>query len=326
MLYRHFPKIANKEISIITVTLFPGNGQEAGYTAADLEAFGVTAAYLPAFGGADSIAGVPGPASADTLPADFPVPVIVGLRAWDPAQQAFETDWDSAIQAKKLKPEDFLLLDFTGAKDLAGAASDTVKAAEKFAWAAEQAAEGGKIAGFGFRLGKWSRETETSDPEAPSRDREAFETAARAIASASGSWSFWSTDYSMANARELDPIVKELGEEGIPLLATDPFFGGALSGVPSGVHQLYYEAPVPRAHEEWALRAIWENQDVLSAVLPASSPGDFPKRCIYAGAGRANSLPEAELKVIRAAAEKLLTQEAKYNTFKNDFREDEETD
>ena len=47
MLYRHFPKIANSKISIITAALSPGKDDETT-TRQALEAFGVNLAYLGA--------------------------------------------------------------------------------------------------------------------------------------------------------------------------------------------------------------------------------------------------------------------------------------
>ncbi len=297
MLYRHFPKIANEEISIITATM-PGAGDgKAEYSERDLDAFGVNAAYLPA-------------ESEGTVPRGFPFPVIVGMPAWDAKRDGLTADWAAARESKGVRPGDYLLADFSPLPEslFSNGAATVLRAAREFAVAAREAAEAGKIAGFGFRLCR----------DLPQTGDAGYSNAVRAIAGSSEDWAFWSTDYSMANRGELEALVKEMGESGVPLLATDPFFGGRLSNVAPEIHALYYEAPVPRAHEEWALRAIWENQDVVSAVIPPCGTADFAKRCIYAGAGRANSLPESELKVIRAAGEKLLTQEAKYNTFRKD--------
>lgn len=279
MLYRHFPKIANKEISIAAARL---PLEPLGVS--DLEAFGVTLAYLPAD-------------SAFAIPPGFPVSVaacidasaaqngVPGAKNGAPAAFAAV---NAAICSRVLRAQDFLIVDFTAAK-----ASFIGDAARAFAAAARQAVAEAKVAGFGFRF-------------AGAAGSECLD-AARTIAGASEDWAFWCADYNFVAAPSLDPLILELGGNGVPLLATDPVAGGVLSNVPPAVHEIYYSAPVPRAHDEWALRAIWENQNVLSVVLPPSSPAEFAKRCIYAGAGRANSLPSAELKVIRAAAEKLLT-------------------
>lgn len=298
MLYRHFPKIANKEISIVTAALTREYIREPAESAGRLDAFGVTAVYLPT----EAREGVP-----EAIPPDFPGTVIAGLRAWNPETKDFAPDWAALIAAKQFRPDDLALADFTGFP--AGApgenAGKIAEAAGDFARTARRLAEKGLIAGFGFRVGSAGPRTADAAAGDSARDESAFEAAVRAIAGASENWTLWCADYSMANVPKLDRIVRELGEEGIPLLATDPFFGGALSNVAPEIHALYYAAPVPRAHEEWALRSIWENQNVLSAVIPTDSGADFAKRCIYAGAGRANSLPESELKVIRAAAEML---------------------
>lgn len=265
MLYRRFPKIANKEISILAAALPLNCAVEP------LIDMGLSALYLPAD-------------AKESLSPAFPGTAVIlcpeGLfRSREGARDRLAA-W---LAERGARPRDLAAVHLSSADS--GSAETAAKA---FGAAAEEAVREGIISGFGFRL-------------------EGSPGSAQGIAASGTDWAFWCADYNYVNARDLDPEVRALGGEGIPLVATDPFRGGLLSSVPAEVHQLYFNAPVPRSHEEWALRAIWENQDVVTAVSPPASLAAMNQRLIVAGAGRANSLPRSELEVIRQAGEKLLT-------------------
>jgi predicted aldo/keto reductase-like oxidoreductase len=88
----------------------------------------------------------------------------------------------------------------------------------------------------------------------------------------------------------------------LSFISLDPFAGGALERVPPAVHEAFRDASVPRSHDEWALRGVWESQDLVSAVVYPESGEDLARKAILAEAGRANSLPSKELAVLAEAA------------------------
>lgn len=290
MLYRHLPKIANKDFSILASAFGPFAQQtfdSPESLAISIAAQGISLIWLENDTGGK-------------LPADFPGTALVVC----PVGIATSGDSLAAwLGNKGARARDFAVIDFTQRNSQGDGTGhiDPVRATLA-ANSAKKLVSAGLIEGFGFRIASGPNKLTGTRPIFSENDSEALTEMGTA-----GDWAFWSTDYNLVTAPSLDPLVRELGNEGIPLVATDPFAGGILSGVPPAVHELYFNAPVPRAHEEWALRAIWENQDVLSVVAPASTIGIFEKRCIFAGTGRPNSLPERELEVIRAAAKKLLT-------------------
>lgn len=101
---------------------------------------------------------------------------------------------------------------------------------------------------------------------------------------------------------ELLPVLEQAGEQGVVLLAADPFAGGLLENPPAAVHEIFSNAPVPRSKDEWALRAILERQEVASIVWKAPNMPQLQRKIIFLEAARANSLPRRELEVIEAAA------------------------
>lgn len=140
----------------------------------------------------------------------------------------------------------------------------------------------GKICGFGF-----------STPADTATVQAALE--------ASDEWDCWSMYYNYTRG-DLAGIISQAGQAGLGFLALDPFAGGSLEKVPAAVHELYRNAPVPRSHDEWALRALWDCQDLTSVVLAPQSDTALTRAAILAEAGRPNSLLNRELDVLREAA------------------------
>ncbi|HPX47553.1 MAG TPA: hypothetical protein PK408_05060 [Treponemataceae bacterium] len=100
----------------------------------------------------------------------------------------------------------------------------------------------------------------------------------------------------------LREAVRFAGECELSVLASDPFAGGKLVPVPAEAHEAYRTAPVPRSHEEWALRAVWEMQEVATVTIEPANDAQFQRACVFAETGRANSLPLRELAVLEKAA------------------------
>lgn len=101
----------------------------------------------------------------------------------------------------------------------------------------------------------------------------------------------------------LREAIRFAGECELSFIASDPFAGGKLVPAPAAAHQAYANAPVPRSHEEWALRAVWELQETATISLEPADAAQLERACVFAEAGRANSLPMRELAVLKNAAD-----------------------
>ncbi len=274
MLYRHLPKIANKVFSIITADI----GTEAPQAAlsavlGEARDHGVTLAYAGV--GPEKAAGARALLRASGDPDG--VSLLLRCAATSAAElRAF-------LDAAESGPGDILLVDVPGP----GAAREY---RDNGLFQAAFAARGTRVCACGFFV-----------PGDSSRQTPDTALAAAAATEADARWDCWATGYSLLR-EDLAGTVRAAGGEGIPIIAFDPFAGGALEFPPAPVHELYREGPVPRSREEWALRAIWENQDVLTVVCPASGPAQLLGRIAFAETGRPNSLPARELAIISRAA------------------------
>jgi len=103
-----------------------------------------------------------------------------------------------------------------------------------------------------------------------------------------------------------DECLREAARLGLGVIASDPFAGGVLENPPPTVRALFRDAPKPRNTTEWALRALWERQELTAAVAPYRRPEDLVRDAIFAEAGRPNSLPAKELAVLSDAARALV--------------------
>jgi hypothetical protein len=299
MLYRHFSGLSNTEYSILTLSLAavadgtPAGDRLARELLATAVKFGINlfdAGSDPAR--AKSIRKLANEISAETDSA-----------GGDAAHQAFSLilTADAGTPAELAR---FLDEAKAEAGDILIIAPDPSLAAE-----AARARASGRIAAYGFRA---ERSLEEADIIA-------------AIDAHSG-WDFFAAPFNYL-VRNLDGAFAHAADREMMVIALDPFAGGRLEAVPPAVHEFFRNAPVPRSHDEWALRAIWERQEIATAVwnpaetqnrnahgeIAASAAGASPsaaamtesliRKSVFAEAGRANSLPSRELAVIRAAAD-----------------------
>jgi len=271
MLYRHFPKIANKEFSILTPSLAgvedPALLAELLASAADL---GINLVY----------------AGSDPKRASF---IKETARKAVPGYQFSFVVKCLARDGAGLSA--FLEESGAGAGDLVA-----IVATGEIAHAAARAKAALRIAGYGF-----AAPTELA-PEGGEICDPA--TVIAAIDSHSG-WDFCAIPLNYLSDG-LDAAIARAAEAEMAIISTDSLAGGRLQSVPPEVHEFFRNAPVPRAHDEWALRAVWELQEVATAVLPTANRDALVRAAIYAEAGRANSLPSRELSVIEAAARAIL--------------------
>ena len=271
MLYRHFPKIANKEFSILTPSLAgvddPALLAELLASAADL---GINLIYA----GSDPARAAFIKETAQKAAPGYQFSFVVKCTARDGAGLS-----------------EFLEKSGAGADDLVA-----LTATGEIAQAAARAKASLRIAGYGF-----SAPTEL----APEGGETCDPAAVIAAIEAHHGWDFCAIPLNYLSDG-LDAAIARAAEEEISIVSTDPLAGGRLQSVPPEVHEFFRNAPVPRAHDEWALRAVWELQEVATVALPTLTKDVLVREAIYAEAGRANSLPSRELSVIKAAARAIL--------------------
>lgn len=94
-----------------------------------------------------------------------------------------------------------------------------------------------------------------------------------------------------ANDREIGVIVME------------PLRGGMLANVAPGVQDIFSKTGMPRYPAEWALRYVWEQQGVITALSGMNDEIQILANCAAASAAKPNSLPSSQIKIIEEAAQ-----------------------
>lgn len=287
MMYRHFPGIENRDFSILALSL-EGTGDRAKARSL-LEAAAKNGINLVWTGSdPETTALVAGLLEETGLREAFSLLTVfdVNLEETGNPKNGDESTQElrALLDAARSGPGDFLVLRLTGDGDCkALAKSGLLRAASTLK-------SGGRIGACGF----WT------EPSAA--------TIIGTIDAWNG-WDFFSTDCNYALMGDekagLEGALKYAAAAEIGFIATDPFAGGRLETVPPAVHEIFRLAPVPRSHDEWALRAVWERQETVSIAWAPPDVKDLERKAIFAEAGRPNSLPSAELNVLKDAARKL---------------------
>lgn len=91
-------------------------------------------------------------------------------------------------------------------------------------------------------------------------------------------------------------------KRGIGVVATEPLRGGLLAHPNAAVKKIFSSAAVPRIPSEWALRWLWEKQELSCVLSDMNSLDDIMINCAAASAARPNSLPRSQLAVVEQAA------------------------
>ena len=94
-----------------------------------------------------------------------------------------------------------------------------------------------------------------------------------------------------ANSKEIGAIIME------------PLRGGMLAHVAPAVQDIFAKTGVPRYPAEWALRFVWEQQGVITALSGMNDPMQIITNCAAASAAKPNSIPSSQLKIIEEAAQ-----------------------
>lgn len=89
---------------------------------------------------------------------------------------------------------------------------------------------------------------------------------------------------------------KELG-----VIVMEPLRGGLLANPPSGIRDIFASADVPRLPAEWALRYVWESQEVITALSGMNDESQILVNCAVASTAFPNSMPQSQLEVIKKA-------------------------
>ena len=89
---------------------------------------------------------------------------------------------------------------------------------------------------------------------------------------------------------------KELG-----VIVMEPLRGGLLANPPVGIREIFASADVPRLPAEWALRYVWENQEVITALSGMNDENQILVNCAVASTAFPNSMPNSQLEVVKKA-------------------------
>lgn len=89
---------------------------------------------------------------------------------------------------------------------------------------------------------------------------------------------------------------KELG-----VIVMEPLRGGLLANPPIGIRDIFANADIPRLPAEWALRYVWESQEVITALSEMNDETQVLVNCAVASTAFSNSMPKSQLEVVKKA-------------------------
>ncbi len=95
--------------------------------------------------------------------------------------------------------------------------------------------------------------------------------------------------------------LKYAGQNEIGVIIMEPLRGGLLANPPAGIKDIFASADVPRLPAEWALRYIWENQEVVTALSGMNDENQILVNCAVASTAFPNSMPNSQMEVIKKA-------------------------
>ncbi len=91
--------------------------------------------------------------------------------------------------------------------------------------------------------------------------------------------------------------------KGLGVMVMHPLRGGALASAPPAVQAIWDEAATPRKPAEWALRWLWNHPEVTVVLCGINEEWQIEENLAVAAQAYPNSLTEAELALIRRAAQ-----------------------
>ncbi len=87
----------------------------------------------------------------------------------------------------------------------------------------------------------------------------------------------------------------------IGVISMEPLRGGLLANVPKPVIDIFSVAKKPRTPFEWAFRWVWDHQGIITALSGMGKLEEIISNCAIASSGKANSLPSSQISVIEKA-------------------------
>jgi predicted aldo/keto reductase-like oxidoreductase len=96
--------------------------------------------------------------------------------------------------------------------------------------------------------------------------------------------------------------LKYAASKGIGVISMEPLRGGMLANPPKGVLDIFAAAEKPRVPAEWALRYVWEHQEITTVLSGMNGAEQVTLNCAAASAGKPNSLPATQLATLEKAA------------------------
>ena len=115
-------------------------------------------------------------------------------------------------------------------------------------------------------------------------------------------WEFCQVQYNYMDKDAADLIAYAAKNE-IGTIVMEPLRGGLLAKPPKPVLDIFAAAPKPRMPAEWGLRWVWENQNVVVALSGMSASDQMIMNIATACAGMPNSLPQSQLNTVKTASE-----------------------
>jgi len=92
-------------------------------------------------------------------------------------------------------------------------------------------------------------------------------------------------------------------KKGLGVITMESLRGGLLANPPQDIINIFAKAPIPRLPAEWALRWLWNNQEVTCALSGMNDIGQLLVNCATATSGKPNSLPQEQLNTIEKSAQ-----------------------
>ena len=113
-------------------------------------------------------------------------------------------------------------------------------------------------------------------------------------------WEFCQIQYNYmdVDSQAGDEGIKYAAENEIGLVVMEPLRGGMLARPNPETLKIFGRYPTPRSPAEWALRFVWEHQEVVTVLSGMGKVEEILANAAVAGAARPNSLTQKELDLI----------------------------
>ncbi|KAF5089219.1 Aldo/keto reductase family protein [anaerobic digester metagenome] len=115
-------------------------------------------------------------------------------------------------------------------------------------------------------------------------------------------WDVCQVQYNIADENYQAGIdgIRYASSQGIGVIVMEPLRGGSLvNGIPSEVQELWNEAPVKRSPAEWALRFLWDKNEINTVLSGMNTVEQLEENLKIAEAGVPESLTQDERDIIR---------------------------